>query len=398
MHLIKTSLNLLSITLLLCFGCSCNRNMAGYRTEKYCYREVESFDTLDFTFDDFYFPPSQVYRGMEGGYFTHLAAREKDYLIVSTWGSTALDIYDIDDQCFVNFLQISDHQGTCNTTWSVRFTDTASFYLLLEDGHLCFQQPQRRDTIINLDKTESMTSYNMNVTGNLRHHNPLTLSADGRYVFFPVEYRRKHRKPEQKLMGRLDLLTGQVEFTGIYRPDFLTEKDYGLLRNNIYHHVTDSCIYYSFEPVAEVWKYHFETDSVHRHIVKSKYQTRETKPIPFERSPETIRLLLKHHLHSPYYSDLIYDPYRECFYRFHHHALPRLMDDGFPPANYHKRVSVMVLDRDLNTLGETILPQPCSFVYFAIPTKEGLLINHGPMGRNTSEGIPMLRIGWNVKE
>lgn len=379
------------------FG-ACNQHLSRTRQDIYVYTEAARYDTISFTLDSLHIQPDQVHNGMGGGYFSWFIKGDRSYLAVSTTDANSLDVYSLDDRRYVDSVATTNEPGRCNTTWSVRMKDTASCYVLTEASDLYFVHPGGRDSLINLNSTSAMKQNGMDVTVNLKHHNELTFSGEGRYLYFPVEYRRTHSRQEQRLMGRLDQETGEVAFTGIYRPDFLYKIDYGLLRNNIYHHVTDTCIYYSFEPVAEVWRYRFDTDTIWRHRVVSRYQDYETKPLPFERSPETQQLLLKHMLHSPYYTDLIYDPFRECFYRFHHLALPKLMKDGLPPTRRHKRVSLMVLDRNLDILGEVMLPPPCRFVYFSVPTRDGLVINYGPMNDPPSEGIPLLRVAWETRK
>ncbi len=387
----------LSLLLAVVFTGACNQHLSRTRQDIYMYTEAARYDTISFAFDSLHIQPDQVYNGMGGGYFSWYIRGDRSYMAVSTTDANSLDIYSLDDLCYVDSVPVTGDPGRCSTTWSVRMSDTTSCYLLTEEGDLYFVHPGGRDSLVNLNRIPAMVEHRMDVTVNLKHHNELTFSSDGRYLYFPVEYRRRHRQEEQRLLGRLDQQTGELVFTGIYRPDFLYKIDYGLLRNNVYHYVTDSCVYYSFEPVGEVWRYRFGTDTIWRHRVVSRYQERETRPLSFERTPETQRLLLKHMLHSPYYTDLIYDPFRECFYRFHHHALPQLMEDGLPPTRRHKRVSLMVLDRNLDILGEVMLPSPCTFVYFSVPTQDGLVINYGPMMDPPGEGIPLLRVAWGYR-
>ncbi len=373
---------------------ACSPKTADLRQNKYGYRSTVVYDSLDFVLDSFYFPADQVHHRMGSGYYTNMIYEGRDYLILSRFGGGGLDMYDLDEMRFVDSFHVSNDSMKCSTTWTTSFKDKERFYLLSNDGNLYLYHSGGRDSLINLDQLEGMAHNLMNVTTNIKSHNQIAFS--GRFLFFPVEYRRKAPHDEQRLMARLDQQTGELIFTGIFRPGLFREVDYGVLRNNITHYVTDSCIYYAFEPIAEVWQYKFENDSVFKYPVRSKYQEEDTKPIWFERTPQTQSLLLDHVLLSPYYTRLIYDPYKKCFYRFHHHASNNSRPN-VQSNDWEKRVSVMVLDAAMNTLGETILPEVCSFVYFAVPTKDGLIVNHGPIHEPVEKGIPMLKIKWNYK-
>lgn len=77
------------------------------------------------------------------------------------------------------------------------------------------------------------------------------------------------------------------------------------------------------------------------------------------------------------YGDLLYDPYREVYYRF---AYPRVeLDDKIQwrgKAVYgRKKFSVIILDKDFNIIGETLFPEAVYNSYVFFVHKDGLYIS-----------------------
>lgn len=77
------------------------------------------------------------------------------------------------------------------------------------------------------------------------------------------------------------------------------------------------------------------------------------------------------------YGDLVYDPYREVYYRF---AYPKVSLD--PDVNWwgkavygRKKFSVMVLDKDFRLLGETLFPEGIYNSFVFLVHEDGLYIS-----------------------
>ena len=72
------------------------------------------------------------------------------------------------------------------------------------------------------------------------------------------------------------------------------------------------------------------------------------------------------------YEGIIYDQYRNCYYRFV--SLPKTKEDlgsGDLKTSRIKDIAVIILDEDFNKIGETIIPQEYSnMIYFV--SKGGL--------------------------
>ncbi len=85
----------------------------------------------------------------------------------------------------------------------------------------------------------------------------------------------------------------------------------------------------------------------------------------------------KLNLEYPRYGDLIYDPYREVYYRF---AYPRVelendMNWWGKALFGRKKFSVIILDKDFRTIGETLFPESVYNSYVFFVREDGLYIS-----------------------
>ena len=117
------------------------------------------------------------------------------------------------------------------------------------------------------------------------------------------------------------------------------------------------------------------TDKEHKEIkkfkVKSSYINSST-----EKQKQGLKGP-KSNLEIPRYGDLIYDKYREVYYRFAYHRVE--LDDKINwrgKAVYgRKKFSVIILDKEFNVIGETLFPESIYNSYVFFVKKEGLYIS-----------------------
>jgi hypothetical protein len=130
---------------------------------------------------------------------------------------------------------------------------------------------------------------------------------------------------------------------------------------------------YSFYGNEDIFVASIDHQSVERRIVKSQYIDK----IVFETILSDPHAGTRQELEIAKYGDLLYDPYRDVYYRF---AYPKTELD--PNKSYFKKAlfgrkkfSVIILDNDLNIIGETLFPEGIynSHVYFV--HRDGLYIS-----------------------
>ena len=91
----------------------------------------------------------------------------------------------------------------------------------------------------------------------------------------------------------------------------------------------------------------------------------------------------KYYLTTPSYSSIYYDPYRKVYYRFALQAISKedvLKND--PGLSRIKHASIIILDREFNKIGETLLPRFSYTEYMVFITKEGVHIGKWSKSKN----------------
>ncbi|MDQ3108874.1 MAG: DUF4221 domain-containing protein [Bacteroidota bacterium] len=123
---------------------------------------------------------------------------------------------------------------------------------------------------------------------------------------------------------------------------------------------------------------------ISKHNCKSKYMTeRHTYP---DDSLGHFFFLEKYSITEPVYVNLIYDPYRNFYYRIVHHAIPFENKNGFTVNTFSDKVwSLMLLNEDFEVLNE-ISFDPHQHLPAVFPTTEGVLVKRNP-GENSHGNI-----------
>ena len=129
---------------------------------------------------------------------------------------------------------------------------------------------------------------------------------------------------------------------------------------------------YSFYVDEDILVTSIDHAEVKRIRAKSRYidSPDEEQPLNAQKGPQL-------NLELARYGDLMYDPYREVYYRF---AYPKTeLDDKINwmgKAVYgRKKFSVIILDKDFQIIGETLFPEAIYNPYASFVSKEGLYIS-----------------------
>ncbi|MDR1897038.1 MAG: DUF4221 domain-containing protein [Prevotellaceae bacterium] len=143
---------------------------------------------------------------------------------------------------------------------------------------------------------------------------------------------------------------------------------------------------YSFYGLEDI----FATSADHQAIEKRKAKSRYIDKLVFKPTLQDPEAGIRREMEIAAYGDLLYDKYRKVYYRF---AYPETTLD--PNKSYfkkslfgRKKFSVIILDKDLNIIGETLFPEGIfnSYVYFV--HKDGLYISRDyQIGEEQAEGF-----------
>ncbi|MEG1333890.1 MULTISPECIES: DUF4221 family protein [Bacteroides] len=132
---------------------------------------------------------------------------------------------------------------------------------------------------------------------------------------------------------------------------------------------------YSSELTDSIYTLSRDFSKIAKHPAKSRYiKHPEFEVLP---SDTDIDQLIKRKCELPSYGNLIYDPYRDVYYRF---AFPKAefgAEKNFMDIyhNGRKQFSIIILDKDMNVVGETLFPEYTYNAYLLFVRKDGLYVS-----------------------
>ncbi len=182
------------------------------------------------------------------------------------------------------------------------------------------------------------------------------------------------------MTGSLDLNTRDIDFIGVKFPKLYQDNYYGLL-SDIQQVYTDEYIFYNPIILPEIWRYNRLSEVVDIIPFQSQYQTFPVPSISSEdlEQSDSKTILMKHQKQNGKYPSFVYNKYTNHYYRFYVHPMPEKNEEGYFNTYKDAKVSVIILDENLEVIEEKMLPEACFFIYLTVPTKDGLIINRGSL-------------------
>lgn len=329
-----------------------------------------------------------------GNYTTYYIHNDTTFLVAESCTDNKLYVYNLGN--FSNAI-LDDDRLRCGRSHNICFLSTKTFWRLEENGNLTEYNNGNYTNYDNLTSNHQLKNLGLWQGALLDYSNEITFFNDST-IMFPLDVNPDYNNKAfsrhnfgYPITGLYNINTKKVSYEGITYPKLLFDKNYGLF-TKIEQYCLGENILYAFVPLPEIWRYNQNKKTIERFIVKSEYDTAPTPALNFKRTPKTKDLVFQHFKTSPHYRRLVYDPYRNLFYRFYALSLPEKNEDGLYTTYQDRKYSVMILDKDFNVLAERILPEACFFLYFAVPTKDGLYINYGPFNNTNKDGIKILKI------
>lgn len=193
----------------------------------------------------------------------------------------------------------------------------------------------------------------------------------------PNPYFRNKASTESPVEICIDLKQNTIHSLPIHYPASIM-KNFGKeslgIEQNVSRCFTGDDLVYSFAFDENIYVYSLADEHIRKIKSKSRYIDKLSLP---EKLPTDFNLSVKMMCELPFYSHLIYDNYRQLYYRFvfprsrqeHTDNLGELWQAG------RDRFSIMILDKDFQVIGETLFPpnQYRSNLFYIAP--EGLYIS-----------------------
>lgn|GEM_PF-2804388 len=133
-------------------------------------------------------------------------------------------------------------------------------------------------------------------------------------------------------------------------------------------------IIYSFKNNDTLFVYNKEK-LIKRIAAKSKYDLSIQEGMPIENVIKT-SIVKKYNVECARYEKIIYDPFRDCYYRVFKPKQSQLNEKGELKKNTELKWSLIVLDANFKNLSEQLFINGDYNCKWLLPTKEGLLISN----------------------
>lgn len=241
---------------------------------------------------------------------------------------------------------------------------------------------------IRYNRTEEGDVIHSNFQSRSFFYTPLTIIDNKLYIT-----QRPYNKniSETPVSVVLDTITKTSNSLPFNYPDFMKD---GLARDLGAMGITFSREYNGKEFVYSFYYDHniYITSVDHQEVKKIPAKSRYIDKINIEKKPDDAFVLAKRDLEKAYYGNLIYDKYRDLYYRlaFHEVELDKNIDPIFLTAQGRKKFSIIILNKSFEIVGETVFPEYTYNPYVLFVHKNGLYIssNH-VLSENFDENLLM---------
>lgn len=220
-------------------------------------------------------------------------------------------------------------------------------------------------------------------------HTPLYASNALSFVYKPV-YRLEDKlyilsecnrlASPNPVSACLDTATGRIQALPFSYPRFPGSE------NKAKAYGVESSLSRCFDGRQFVYSFHFDENLYvaapdHREVRKIPARSRYIKQveIPDEQAAYSFARMLRRMCETPNYGNLLYDPYRKVYYRL---AYPPTEID--PSENCtdiwqygRKKFSILILDEDLQVIGETLFPENTYNSTLLFVREDGLYLSTG---------------------
>jgi hypothetical protein len=236
---------------------------------------------------------------------------------------------------------------------------------------------------------QSVTSY-ISISS---FYQPLFIIGGNLYITQTPNYEYGDKVLEKSPVSILiDTLHKTIQSSSFTYPIIVSSEDYFKVKNFEYglsRLFDGKQIIYSFAFDDNIYVTSIKNDLVKKLSVKSRY-IQQVKPPSHENA--TVNSYGKILCETPSYGNLVYDKYRDVYYRFVHPGAEMendIADYGEIVRYGGKHFSIIILDHDLNSIGETpVFPDYANAPRVCFVAKDGLFIcDNTPMQNDFDEDV-----------
>lgn len=301
-----------------------------------------------------------------------------DYLVLSNVNSGSIDFYDLAKGGKICFRIKPVEQGPNGVGWM------DGFYIQSMDSIYVVNSSKSRvciiDSLAQLRKTIKLDFVQENktypISMSVYSFNQRMAKPIGGWLYMTGSYfdfTQNHYSERAVTMAKVNVETGESRQWLHYPPEYSGKRFSTSFYQLYYDWYNDNSLLLNYP--ASPFLYILKNDSiVSKVLIRSKFDKNEITEI--ERGNQLIPEMSLKHLNSNFlYSHVIKDEYRKLYYRFTLHPVKLLPDVLWGKGPEIRDFSIIVLDEDLNVIGESMIKSPHQYLPSkAIVSEEGLLI------------------------
>lgn len=297
----------------------------------------------------------------------------KEYLSFLNYGSNQILFYDLETANFIFKINLpSDGPDAIVRLSGYYIENFENIYLTSYSYKGIIKVDTTSHIISKIPYTRTVSGFDF-LPSYVSSSHPYTAPyfIDGYLFLMPPLVKRSNPAEKTPLCVCIDTLSNKIFESRITYGDVLSEEEMATNDTRCSRIFDGENFVYSFYVNNDI----IVTDKKHKEIkrfaAKSAYikSSREKQEVGLKGA--------KSNLEIPRYGDLIYDKYREVYYRFAYHKTE--LDDDMEwrgKAVYgRKKFSVIILDKEFNVIGETLFPESIYNSYVFFVKREGLYIS-----------------------
>ena len=348
--------------LLFCLLSSCKREK-GEPQDNYTLEATENIKSFPLD-SDVKYDASYLYTFEENG---------KRYLSFLNYRTTQLLFYDFDTAKFL-FKVTLDKEGSNGVVMPTGYyiKDFNNMYISSSAYFGLIKVDTAKTIVQKIPYRKTDSGYKIISSYNASSHPylPPVFIGDKMYI---TQQNNERFCPAEKTPISVAIDTIQKKYTSLPLTfSILTEKQVKSNGDRFSRDYDGKNFIYSFYVDEDILVTSIDHAEVKRIRAKSRYidSPDEEQPLNAQKGPQL-------NLELARYGDLMYDPYREVYYRF---AYPKTeLDDKInwmgKSVYGRKKFSVIILDKDFQIIGETLFPEAIYNPYASFVSKEGLYIS-----------------------
>lgn len=173
---------------------------------------------------------------------------------------------------------------------------------------------------------------------------------------------------QQPIFVAINLEKNLTDFIPVYYPSQAANGKLFGYKLKPYILFLDNCLLYNFPFSSRIYKYHLSNKKLEEFDIISNYTDNESESLSFSKFKGNYESLEvdKHFLYSLHFHKIVYDPYKNLFYRIH--SLPIENDPKNRSSNY-----MCIFNTNFEKIGEIKLPEKNLFINNYFPTERGIV-------------------------